>query len=259
MTYCLAIDVEDGLVFASDSRTNAGADQLGMHSKMHRFAKRGERLLVLLSAGNLATTQGVVARIERDIKNNAPANLMNVEDMHAAAEYVGGVSTDEQRKYRAKGMRASGADEEFVPEATFILGGQMRGADASIELIYPEGNFVRASQAAPFLQVGEVKYGKPILDRLLTRETTLEAAVKCALVSMDSTMRSNANVGPPLECLAYRTDSLSAGRHRVFAEDDDYLLQLRRAWSDNIRTAFDNLPQVPARPADATSNVARLG
>ena len=255
MTYCLAIDVEDGLVFASDSRTNAGADQLGMHSKMHRFGSRGERLLVLLSAGNLATTQGVVARIERDIKNHALVNLMNVEDMHAAAEYVGGVSTEEQRKYRAK---RDGSDEEFVPEATFILGGQMRGADAGIELIYPEGNFVRASQAAPFLQIGEVKYGKPILDRLLTRQTTLDAAVKCALVSMDSTMRSNANVGPPLECLAYRTDSLSAGLHRVFAEDDDYLLKLRRAWSDNIRTAFDNLPKAPAAPAGAAANVARL-
>ena len=255
MTYCLAIDVEDGLVFASDSRTNAGADQLGLHSKMHRFAKRGERLLVLLSAGNLATTQGVVARLERDIKNNAPVNLMNVEDLHAAAEYVGGVSSDEQQKYRAKGT-----DEEFVPEATFILGGQVRGVDAGIELIYPEGNFVRASQAAPFLQIGEVKYGKPILDRLITRKTTLDAAVKCALVSMDSTMHSNANVGPPLECLGYRTDSLSAGRHRVFAEDDEYLLRLRRAWSDNIRTAFDNLPKVPAAPAaEATANVARLG
>ena len=254
MTYCLAISVDEGLAFASDSRTNAGADQISTHSKMHRFGSAGERTFVLLSSGNLATTQSVVAAIERDIKRLAPSNLMNVEDMQAAAEYVGHISTEEQQKHRF-----TRHDEEFVPEATFILGGQIRGEMPRIELIYPEGNFVRSSTSTPFLQIGEVKYGKPILDRIVERTTPLDAALKCALVSMDSTMRSNATVGPPVEYLVYRTDSFNAGHHHAFVEDDDYLTSLRRAWSDNIRVAFENLP-APSElaPSQVASNVARL-
>ena len=143
MTYCLAIRVDDGLVFALDSRTNAGADQISTYSKMHRFAAQGERTLTLLSSGNLATSQGVVTRIRRDIRTSARTNLMNVEDLQAAAEYVGGISTEQQHKHR--GVRPGAGSEEFVPEASFILGGQIRGDRQGIEHIYPEGNFVRAS------------------------------------------------------------------------------------------------------------------
>ena len=242
MTYCLAICVDDGLVFASDSRTNAGADQISTYSKMHRFGGNGERTLVLLSAGNLATTQSVVARIERDIRVEARANLMNVEDLPAAAEYIGAISTEEQEKHRS--VRAS---DEFLPEASFVLGGQVRGDPPGIEHIYPEGNFVRASAATPFLQIGEVKYGKPILDRIVTRETSLDAALKCALVSMDSTMRSNATVGPPVEYLVYSADTFARGVHNRLEEDAPYLLDLRHAWSDNIRSAFESLPSAPSK------------
>ena len=254
MTYCLAIAVNDGLVFAADSRTNAGADQISTHSKLHRFGGNGERALVLLSAGNLATTQGVVATLERDIKRHAAHSLMTVEDMQAAAEYVGKVSAEEQQKHSV-----TRRDDEFVPEATFILGGQIRGDAPRIELIYPEGNFVGASRSTPFLQIGEVKYGKPILDRIIATDTPLDSAVKCALVSMDSTMRSNATVGPPVECVVYRTDSFSAGVHAVLDEDDDYLLQLRRGWSNNIRAAFDGLPSPPRiRELTVRGKVARI-
>lgn len=152
-------------------------------------------------------------------------------------------STEEQRKHRV--VRSEGASEGFLPEASFILGGQIRDGRPGIEHIYPEGNFVRASISTPFLQIGEVKYGKPILDRIVTRHTTLDAALKCALVSMDSTMRSNATVGPPVEYLVYRTDTFSRGTYNLLEEDDGYLLGLRRAWAENIRTAFDSLPSAP--------------
>ena len=261
MTYCLAISVDAGLVFASDSRTNAGADQISTHSKMHRFGGDGERAFALLSAGNLATVQGVVAAIERDINRAAPGNLMNVPDMQAAAEYVGHVSTEEQKKHRFTRRD----DEEFVPEATFILGGQILGEVPRIELIYPEGNFVRSSISTPYLQIGEVKYGKPVLDRIVERTMPLEAALKCALVSMDSTMRSNATVGPPVEYLAYRKDSFGPGSHHSLGVDDNYLLSLRRAWADNIRAAFENMPEPPtelplspAKSARIKGQVARL-
>ena len=248
MTYCLAIRVDEGLVFASDSRTNAGADHISTHSKMYRFGGDGERTLTLLSSGNLATSQGVVIRIRRDIRSSARINLANVEDLQAAAEYVGGISTEEQEKHR--GIRPGAGSEEFVPEASFILGGQIRGDRPGIEHIYPEGNFVRASVSTPFLQIGEVKYGKPILDRIITRRTTLDAALKCALVSMDSTMRSNATVGPPVEYHIYRADTFSRGSHHLLDEDDDYLLKLRRGWAENIRTAFENLPSAPVAVED---------
>ncbi len=256
MTYCLAINVENGLVFASDSRTNAGVDQLSTHGKMHRFVGDGQRLLVLLSAGNLATTQGVLTNIERDIRVEARVNLMNVEDLSAAAEYIGKISTEEQAKHR--GGRADQGDGEFQPEATFILGGQIRGAPPEIEHIYPEGNFVRASTSTPFLQIGEVKYGKPILDRIITRDTSLDEALKCALVSMDSTMRSNATVGPPVEYLVYRADTFAGGVHHLLEEGDDYLINLRRAWSDSIRAAFHSLPSAPLA-TDNSATVTRLG
>ena len=256
MTYCLAIRVDEGLVFASDSRTNAGADHISTYSKMHRFGGEGERTLTLLSSGNLATSQGVVTRIRRDIRADARPNLLNAEDLPAAAEYVGGISMEEQAKHR--GVRPGAGSEEFVPEASFILGGQIRGDRPGIEHIYPEGNFVRASISTPFLQVGEVKYGKPILDRIITRRTTLDAATKCALVSMDSTLRSNATVGPPVELHVYRADTFSRGTHHVFEEDDEYLLKLRRDWAENIRTAFENLPSAPVALEDeATVRIPR--
>lgn len=249
MTYCVAISVADGLVFASDSRTNAGADQISTYSKMHRFGGDGQRTFALLSAGNLATTQGVVARAERDIQSDADEHLLNKPDLQSAAEYIGQLSIDEQHKHRAA--------DDFVPEASFILGGQVRGGPPQIAHIYPEGNFVTASESMPFLQIGEVKYGKPILDRIVTSATSLDAAVKCALVSMDSTMRSNATVGPPVEYLVYRADTCDGGVHDILAEDDDYLLGLRRAWSENIRAAFDGLPAPPLQTAPP-ARVARL-
>ena len=250
MTYCVAISVAKGLVFAADSRTNAGADQIRTYSKMHRFGGDGQRAFTLLSAGNLATTQGVVARIRRDIRTQAALNLLNLPDLEAAAEYIGDLSVGEQAK------RQGAEGQQSLHEASFILGGQVRSGGAGIVHIYPEGNFVHASETMPFLQLGEVKYGKPILERVIDADMPLGTALTCALVSMDSTMRSNATVGPPVESLVYHADTFGPGAHQVMNEDDEYLLALRRAWSQNIRDAFDRLPAPPLATVKAA--VARL-
>ena len=254
MTYCLGIAVERGLVFVSDSRTNAGADQIGTYSKMHRFGREGERSFALLAAGNLATTQSVVAQIQHDIEHHANESLMVVETLDEAADYVGRVGVEKAEQARER-VHHSGGD--FVPEASFILGGEIRGGNADIAHIYPEGNFVHASASMPFLQIGEVKYGKPILDRIIHADTSIRDALKAALVSMDSTMRSNATVGPPVECFVYRAGSLSEGRHFLLDEHHDYLVTVRRLWAENLRRAFDSLPDVPGAEEKAPA-VRRL-
>ncbi len=246
MTYGLGITIDRGLVLVSDSRTNAGVDQIAAFSKMHRFLGDGERCFVLLSSGNLATSQAVVSGLRREIESGTGTSLRNVPHLSAAAEYVGHLSVTQSRKHSAI------HDDEFKPEATFILGGQIRGRPPGLFLIYPEGNCIRASRETPYLQIGELKYGKPILDRIIHADTSLDDATLCGLVSMDSTMRSNASVGPPVEVLIYETDALDGGRHIVLQEHDPYLLTLRTAWQANLRTAFNNMPRLPTdreRPA----------
>jgi putative proteasome-type protease len=239
MTYCLAACVKDGLVFVSDSRTNAGIDQLGTFSKMHRFADLEGRFFTLLSAGNLATTQAVVARIERDIREGAKESLATVERVRDAADYVGRISRKIQDKY-SETDRTDG----FSPDADFIFGGQLANLPHKLFHIYSQGNYVSPTELAPYLQIGEQKYGKPILDRIVTADTDLETVARCGLVSMDSTMRSNASVGPPIELLMYRADKPSSHVHIVYSEDDPYLRRIREAWAENLRQAFEKLPPI---------------
>jgi putative proteasome-type protease len=236
LTYCLAITVGKGLVFASDSRTNAGVDQLSTYRKMFTFGTEGKRVFVLLAAGNLATTQAVIANIERDIKKGVSPGLPLVADMEEAAEYVGQISAAQQKKHETPD---SGA--RFDASASFILGGQVQGEEPRVYMIYPEGNHIQATEQTPYQQVGEIKYGKPILDRIIRRDTSLEEAALCALVSMDSTMRSNATVGPPLDILIYARDSFSLQRHFIFREDDPYLLELKTVWDAKLKAAFSEL------------------
>ncbi len=240
MTYCVAVKVDQGLVFVSDSRTNAGVDHISSYSKMHTFCGDGERFFVLLSAGNLATSRAVVAHLERDIEEGAEESLATVKRLNAAADYVGHVSVRAQRKY-GKG----GKGKSFDPGASFILGGQIKGEEHSLFLIYPEGNHIPVSRHASFLQIGEEKYGKPILDRIIRPALSLEVAGRCALVSMDSTMRSNASVGPPIELLLYPEGGQRPGSQVTFGEDDEYLRALRRGWQDSLKRAFENLPKLP--------------
>lgn len=249
MTYCVAMSLKEGLIFISDSRTNAGIDQLSTYSKMHQYGD-ADRFFVLLSSGNLATTQGVIHSIDRDIHDKAPESLFTASDLVEAAAYIGHVSADEQKKHHHKRL-----DQEFLPEASFVLGGQIRGSQPEIIHIYPEGNFIHASETLPFLQIGETKYGKPILDRIIRLDTSIPNALKCGLVSMDSTLRSSALVGPPIEYLIYRPNEYRTSFHRILTEDDHYLTELRQAWSDNILVAFENLPSAPGfeeNPAEVT-------
>lgn len=240
MTYCLAVKTHSGLVFASDSRTNAGLDQVNSYSKMYAFTVPGERTFVLLTAGNLGTTQAVVHRLQRDMGGpDASRSLATVGDLYDAAEYVGAVSCRLQAGHCETSKR-----EQSGFEASFILGGQIAGGAHDMVLIYPEGNYICASPANPFLQIGETKYGKPILDRIVSLDTTLEAAARCALVSIDSTMRSNVSVGPPVELAVYSKDSFEIGSRLTLETDSGYYLSLREGWGRGIREAFDGLPKL---------------
>ena len=239
MTYCLAISLKSGLVFASDSRTNAGTDHVSQYGKMHTLGIEGERQFVLLSAGNLATTQAVLAHIRRDLNDNPGCHLCKARYLTEVADYIGKISRDQQERHSdAKGITAG-----FSPAVSFILGGQIRGEPPGLHLIYPEGNHITTSQATPFLQIGETKYGKPILDRIINPDSSLEDAARCALVSMDSTMQSNVTVGPPIELLIYEKDSLTLNRYLRLDEQHPFLTEMRKAWSDNIRAAFNALPR----------------
>lgn len=241
MTYCLAIKVDQGLVFASDSRTNAGVDQISTYSKMHTFEGGKDRAICLLTAGNLATTQAVLRRLRRDNEEGSERSLDSIADLAEAAEYVGALSRAEQRKHKS-----ANKEDTFAPEASFIVGGQVGSRPPQLYLVYPEGNYIAATVQTPFLQIGELKYGKPILDRIIHEELSLEVAARCALVSMDSTMRSNITAGPPIELLTYAANSGFFPRRLVLEEDNAYLLELRRAWQEGLKQAFERLPSLPA-------------
>ena len=239
MTYCLAIKVDDGLVFASDSRTHAGVDYASVFSKMHQFDLQGDRFMVLLAAGSLATTQAVVNLIRRDLENSGShCSLNKAAYLFDAATYVGGISVKVQEQH-SLAMQRSG----FSAEATFILGGQIAGQPHEIYLIYPQGNYINASPSTPYLQIGETKYGKPILDRMAEAKTSLEDAARCALVSLDSTMRSNISVGPPVEVGIYRADTFKMGHHLNLDTSSKLYSGVQKHWSESIRAGFNSLPR----------------
>ncbi len=241
MTYCLAVKINAGLVFCSDSRTNAGPDRVSAFSKMHRLTETQDRHLYLLSAGNLATTQAVIDEIERDSKDGTIDSAVG-SGTHLAdiADYIGTQSLKVQKKYAPAGEEAG-----FNAAASFILGGQIKGDEPELYLIYPEGNHIRTSEQYPFFQIGETKYGKPILDRIIDPDTEPEIAMRCALVSMDSTVRSNATVGAPIELMFYRRDGFGeTPYYRSFPQSDSFLLELRDAWNEAIVQAFNALPAV---------------
>lgn len=237
MTYCLAISTRGGLVFCSDSRTNAGPDMLSSHSKMHVFNPGNDRVFVMLAAGNLATTQAIVNRIEQDLDVPESPSLNTCKKMIEAAKYISQISREEVDQAKAT-TAASGVDATV----SLIFGGQISGTSPAIYLMYTAGNFISESDETPFLQIGESKYGRPILDRILTRETSLEDAARCAIVSMDSTIKSNATVAPPIEVLVYEKDSFQTDHYIKLEEDDSYLYEIKQAWNDALKKAFSRLP-----------------
>jgi putative proteasome-type protease len=239
MTYCVAIKVNDGLVFASDTRTSAGVDDVRTYNKMHVFEFPGERALVVLSAGNLATTHGILAQTRRDLDDpNAPVSLRTARCMYDAAEYLGGISTRAQKDTAAQ-SQYGGVDLRV----TLILGGQIRGEDPALYLVYPEGNCIGSSPETPYLQLGESKYGKPILDRIIRPSISLEDAARCALVSLDSTMKSNLSVGPPLDLAILHRDELKLAHKLRLDLDTPYFAEFREAWGRQIADALRNLPK----------------
>ncbi|MEL6779556.1 MAG: proteasome-type protease [Cyanobacteria bacterium J06597_16] len=241
MTYCLGIRVEKGLVFAADSRTNAGVDYISSYQKLFDFSVPGDRVIVLCTAGSLSTSQSVLHSIRRDIDlgDEADANLHSLPSLHSVASYVGQKMRHIQDKERPW-LEKDGIDYQ----STFIVGGQIEGEAAGMYLVYSQGNFIEATPETPFLQIGETKYGKPILDRTIDYATPLDRAAKTALLSLDSTMRSNISVGPPIDMVLYETDALEI-RDRVQLQDNDaYLQKMRQYWEDALSEASENLPQI---------------
>lgn len=239
MTYCIAIKTHTHLVFASDSRTNAGPDHVSAYSKMFSWGIPGERQFVLLSAGNLATTQDVVMQVNRDIRESEQTNLHNIKYLSDAADYIGRVSQMMQNKHNNQ------MNSGFNAEASFIIGGQIGMDPPEIFMVYPQGNHITCPAMTPFLQIGEIKYGKPLLDRVIQEDTPEDDAIRAAMVSMDSTMRSNVTVGPPIEIFSYTNNSLVQGDYRIFRNSDPYLRLLRTRWSETLLEAFGKLPKLP--------------
>lgn len=249
MTYCIAVSLKEGLVLTSDSRTNAGIDNVSIYSKMYVFTTASDRTLVLLSAGNLATTQAVIDQLRRDRKEKADVNLDTVRYLSEAAEYLGNVSVEKQHRHTTESSQ-----KHFNPAATFILAGQISQEPHGAYLIYPEGNCITTSTQTPYLQIGENKYGKPVLDRFLRLDTPLQEAGRCCLISMDSTMRSNASVGAPVELSIYHRDSFCLTEYYCFQEDNDYLIKLRRMWHEKLKEAFISLPQFSTNDSQPSPN-----
>jgi putative proteasome-type protease len=237
MTYCVATLLDTGMVFLADSRTNAGVDHVNTFRKMHVFERPGDRVLVLMTAGNLAITQAVVHWLRQNAAEPDSENLYTAANLFEAAAQVGeALRRVHQRD--AAALKEHGIDFS----ASFILGGQIRGEEPRLFHVYAAGNFIEATLDTPYFQIGESKYGKPILDRVITRSSSLAEAAKCALISMDSSIRSNLSVGPPLDLLCFKRDELRVLLHRNITTEDAYFNMIRSGWSDSLRHAFHALP-----------------
>jgi putative proteasome-type protease len=238
MTYCVAMLVDTGLVMLSDSRTNAGVDQINTFRKMATFQRANDRVLVLLSAGNLAITQAVVNLLHEAPEDpDHPTRIFRASNMFNAARVVGD-ALREIHERDAESLQEHG--HEF--NGTFILGGQIKGEVPRLFYIYSAGNFIESSPDTPYFQIGETKYGKPIIDRVISRSTSLAQAAKCALVSMDSTIRSNLSVGPPLDLAIIRRDEFKLATHISIDMDNEYFALIRKRWGFALQEVFSELP-----------------
>ncbi|MFC4701145.1 peptidase [Glaciecola siphonariae] len=247
MTYCLALHVNKGIVFASDSRTNAGVDYVATHSKMHTFLFKENRCIYILTAGSLATSQAVINRISSDLEtDNTGFNLLKANYLHEIADYIGELSQAQQSKHEAAMKKSN-----MSAECSFIVGGQLKGQACAIFHVYPQGNYIKASPETPYLQIGENKYGKPILDRVISPSTSLEDAARCALVSLDSTIRSNISVGPPIELAIHTSNDLSGPYQSTFTHNSPMYKSLQKQWNEGLKRAFKRLPRFDwEKPSD---------
>ena len=238
MTYCVGLLVDTGLVMLSDSRTNAGVDQINTFRKMATFQKAQDRVLVLMSAGNLGVTQAVVNLLQEPPDDpEEPTRIFRAKNMFNAARVVGD-ALREIHKRDARDLEEHGHDFN----GTFILGGQINGEEPRLFHIYSAGNFIESSIDTPYFQIGESKYGKPIIDRVISRSSSLAQAAKCALVSMDSTIRSNLSVGPPLDLAIIRRDEFRLATHISIDNDNEYFKMIRTRWGFALQEVFSELP-----------------
>lgn len=237
MTYCCVLRLEQGLVFISDTRTNAGVDHISVFRKLHTFGVTGERFIALQTAGNLATTQAVIGHLQNALTLQQEPNLYSVNTMFEAAELIG------------KTLKAvledisSDTQEQMNYACSILVGGQIKGGDMQLYNVYPQGNFICATTDTPYFQIGESKYGKPILDRALYYAMPLDDALRCSLISFDSTLRSNVSVGLPLDALIYKKDSFVIPMGKRITEDDPYFSQISRQWSDTLRRGLQEMPK----------------
>ena len=240
MTYCVGILVSEGLVFLGDSRTNAGVDQISTFRKVSVFERPGDRVMVLMTSGNLAITQSLVSILQERIDNpdaEQGSHLMNAANMFEGARLIGDALRDVYHR-DATALKEHGL--EF--NANLIFGGQIGNEPPRLFNIYAAGNFIEATADTPYFQIGESKYGKPILDRVITRSLSLQRSVKCALVSMDSTIRSNLSVGLPLDLVCVKRDTLKVACHINIDANHEYNAMINRSWSDSLRHAFHAIP-----------------
>jgi putative proteasome-type protease len=238
MTYCVAVRLEAGMIFASDSRTNAGVDQVATFSKMRVYEKPDDRVIVALTSGNLAMTQGVVNLLDRQARSPEGARtIWSVDTMYDAAQIVGG-ALREMRRRDAAFLEAS----HIEVHSDLVVGGQIGSEAPRLFHVYSEGNFIEATEETPYFQLGESKYGKPILDRVLSPALPQKEAAKCVLISFDSTMKSNISVGLPIDLLWYPRDSLRVGLQHRIREGDPYFTMLRSRWAGGLRRVFTELP-----------------
>ena len=248
MTYCLSLLCREGIVFLSDSRTSAGVDNIAIRPKMRVYCKEGERVICLMTSGNLSVTQSVVALIEEDslramAEPNIP-HLLNQPTLFATARYLGA-----RIRTVAELDRAALERDGFSFNINMIVGGQIAGLPPQIHYVYPQGNSLKANIESPFLQIGEYKYGKPVLDRGFGFDTKLSDAVKFAILSMEATVKSNVSVGPPFDLFVYHTDSL-AMKHRLRLEEgDSYFNEIRRKWGEGIVQLVEQMPTLEFPPA----------
>ena len=238
MTYCVALRLDAGMIFASDSRTNAGVDHVSTFAKMRVFERKDDRVIVILSSGNLAITQGVVNLLDRHQHAvEGTATIWNVDSMYDAAALVGDALREMQKKDGPYLLQ-----NNIDANANLIVGGQVRGEAMRLFHVYSQGNFIEATDETPYFQLGESKYGKPILDRVVNTSTPQKEAAKCVLISFDSTMKSNISVGLPIDLLWLPKDSLRVGLQQRIREGDPYFTRLRSRWGGGLRRVFGELP-----------------
>jgi len=253
MTYCVALKLNAGIVFASDSRTNAGVDQIACFKKMRSFVNPGDRAIVILSSGNLSITQCAINLLEQHGRHADQRNLWNVDSMFDVAQLLG-----ECLRAVREHDGAFLAQNNVDASASFVVGGQIRGERMRLFLVYAAGNFIEAGDETPFFQIGETKYGKPILDRVINPHTAINEAIKCVLVSFDSTMRSNLSVGLPIDLAVYSESAFELDLEQHITHEDPYFSQISKRWSDGLRGVFASLPSPDWLNDTAPDSLPRL-